>query len=348
MQNDKAISRNVGCAPHTVPRVAFCHPERSRGIWPRSRDTQCPPPDVSTTCCFARHDKHSHWAFTLIELLVVISIIALLMAILLPTLQRVRKQAKAVACQANLRQWGILWATYTAQNDGRLPGWYDRPRNPSDPGWWAWDWGWGWGWGWWGWGGPEPSPEARERYETVKDILCCPLATKPANQTSPAQGSPAGGTFLAWGWADRPRWWYDVHGSYGANGWTYGWWWGSPDDRRPFWTTSAVRNAAAVPVYLDSCWPWSGWGGYDERTPPPPCDAIPTREGGPSPTNSCINRHDGYVNGLFLDWSVRKVGLKELWALKWHREYSIRGPWTKAGGVKPEDWPEWLRRFKDY
>ena len=39
--------------------------------------------------------------FTLIELLVVISIITLLMALLLPTLQRVKTQAKAVACQSN-------------------------------------------------------------------------------------------------------------------------------------------------------------------------------------------------------------------------------------------------------
>jgi prepilin-type processing-associated H-X9-DG protein len=62
----------------------------------------------------------------------------------------------------------------------------------------------------------------------------------------------------------------------------------------------------------------------------------------------CRNRHSGHINGLFLDWSVRKVGLKELWTLKWHREYNTRGPWTKAGGVKPEDWPQWMRGFKDY
>jgi len=59
--------------------------------------------------------------FTLIELLVVIAIIALLMAILLPTLQRVRRQAKAAACQANLRQWATTLALFVEDNEGRLP-----------------------------------------------------------------------------------------------------------------------------------------------------------------------------------------------------------------------------------
>ena len=54
------------------------------------------------------------------------------------------------------------------------------------------------------------------------------------------------------------------------------------------------------------------------------------------------------MNGVFLDWSVRKIGLKELWKLKWFRDFDTNGPWTRAGGVKPEDWPEWMRGFKDY
>jgi prepilin-type processing-associated H-X9-DG protein len=61
-----------------------------------------------------------------------------------------------------------------------------------------------------------------------------------------------------------------------------------------------------------------------------------------------MNRHDGAVNGLFLDWSVRRLGLKELWTLKWLRGFNTGGRWTKQGGAQPEDWPEWMRRFKDY
>jgi len=61
-----------------------------------------------------------------------------------------------------------------------------------------------------------------------------------------------------------------------------------------------------------------------------------------------IDRHNGGINSLFLDFSVRKVGLKELWTLKWDKEFDTAGPWTRAGGVLPEDWPQWMRSFKDY
>ncbi|MHC4636657.1 MAG: type II secretion system protein [Planctomycetota bacterium] len=61
-------------------------------------------------------------AFTLIELLVVISIIALLMAILLPTLAKAKEQAMAVSCIANLRQWTVAYAMAIDDNNGFFPG----------------------------------------------------------------------------------------------------------------------------------------------------------------------------------------------------------------------------------
>src|SRR4030042_3488302 len=62
--------------------------------------------------------------FPLIELLVVISIIALLMAVLMPALQRVREQGKTIACQSNLRQWAFFFSMYTDDNNGRFHrGW---------------------------------------------------------------------------------------------------------------------------------------------------------------------------------------------------------------------------------
>jgi prepilin-type processing-associated H-X9-DG protein len=63
----------------------------------------------------------------------------------------------------------------------------------------------------------------------------------------------------------------------------------------------------------------------------------------------CLDRHgSGRTNMTFMDGSSRPVGLKELWTLKWYRGCPPAGPWTRAGGVLPEDWPKWMRRFKDY
>jgi prepilin-type processing-associated H-X9-DG protein/prepilin-type N-terminal cleavage/methylation domain-containing protein len=62
-------------------------------------------------------------AFTLVELLVVIGIIAILISILLPVLNRVKEQANATKCAASLRELSKMWYQYASENKGlSVPG----------------------------------------------------------------------------------------------------------------------------------------------------------------------------------------------------------------------------------
>ena len=70
-------------------------------------------------------------AFTLIELLIVIAILALLMSILLPALNRAREQSKKITCANNLKQIGLSLHMYGNENDGKLP--------LNQAGFWLWD-----------------------------------------------------------------------------------------------------------------------------------------------------------------------------------------------------------------
>jgi prepilin-type N-terminal cleavage/methylation domain-containing protein/prepilin-type processing-associated H-X9-DG protein len=68
-------------------------------------------------------------AFTLVELLVVIAIIAILAALLMPSLGKAKAQGKAVTCLSNLKQWGFATQLYAGDNDDYLPP--DGTPNPG-------------------------------------------------------------------------------------------------------------------------------------------------------------------------------------------------------------------------
>jgi len=265
--------------------------------------------------------------FTLIELLVVIAIIALLMAILMPALARVKQQAKTIACRANLKQWTLYFSMYTEDHEG-----YFMAGIPS-----IYEW----------------QNALRPYYKNDHKIRCCPTAMKPLYDEN-GQLAPQWNVFSAWGIFKGPGcapegdW-----GSYGINEWVanpppqYETVYAGKFETVNNWRTPNVNGAGYVPLFMDAL----RFDVFPRDTDAPP-ETHDEHWGGMQNLENmrrvCINRHDGFINMAFLDWSVKKVGLKELWTLKWHKTFKTAGPWTKVGNVQPTDWPQWMRHLKDY
>jgi prepilin-type N-terminal cleavage/methylation domain-containing protein/prepilin-type processing-associated H-X9-DG protein len=116
-------------------------------------------------------------AFTLIELLVVIAIIGLLMAILMPALQRAPEQGRRVVCLSNRRELTRAWIMYGDDNDGKIVNGMGGEDRPDERAWvnrcWASDYGAG---------GQMPEDQQRQAirdgalfpYRVEEELYCCP------------------------------------------------------------------------------------------------------------------------------------------------------------------------------
>jgi len=271
--------------------------------------------------------------FTLIELLVVVSIIALLVSILLPSLAQARKQAKATVCMANLHSWGQIWSIYTSDNEGHFSEGVQV-----------------------GWARGEWVVVLRPLWDTQTDILFCPMATKGLLDPSSSPGSTNypyhryGGPFNTY----RQGIWKDgtpgERGSYSMNNWLYdpppgNSQWGTDNiqgrEHKFHWRTADQRNSHRIPVFLDSMWRGAG----PRHTDPAPSEDGAWRGAGGGMNHYAIDRHNGKNNTLFLDFSVRSVGIKELWKLKWNKGFDTG--YTARYGGPDGGWPAWMEDFPE-
>ena len=253
--------------------------------------------------------------FTLIELLVVIAIIALLLAILMPALARVKKQARAVACQGLLRQWGAIWSMFCDDNNG----YFSNGQAVWTRGQWV--------------------VELRSQYQTKTDILNCPSATKRL-PSGDVWGGPYNTYAMPVNPTDNPYTEGGEEPSYGVNTWIYN----QPQSTAAgnYWKTKDSKGAAKIPVFADTMWRGGGPTAEGTAGDPPQSNGQwidVTHE----MMHFCIDRHEGTINMLFMDWHVEKVGLKGLWKLKWHKNFNTNGKWAQPNAP----WPVWMNHLSE-
>lgn len=249
--------------------------------------------------------------FTLIELLVVISIIAMLLAVLMPTLHRVRLQAQKVVCTSNLKQLSIGMQVYCQSNDDntiynlQVGGhfWfhniapylgakgYKRAAEDTE------------------------KDEANPFLERGMGVLFCPVTKKTKDEWDNE------GYFRKVGTATN-RWaFYSSEGSYGISTWVTS---NniSAQRRYPGYTyMKLIQTKANTPLFADC----THLSSLPLDTDPGPDNNKIINGPGDGGANLMwrytIDRHNRAINVALADGHVENVHLQSLWSLKWHRRF---------------------------
>ncbi|OHB51651.1 MAG: hypothetical protein A2Y12_02085 [Planctomycetes bacterium GWF2_42_9] len=322
--------------------------------------------------------KKAKKGFTLVELLVVISIIAMLLALLMPAMSKAREQAIKLICGTRVKQWGIAQMNYCASNnDSFEPGFYTTNDGDSteskDKGW---------------------TEALYTYYKGNPEILNCPKvqAKKYQDQFKTDKQDNAWSdfirsyetepkdkdrTFIPWRGLNNRPYTNNTIGSYGKNaklthppGHTFE---GRSVANLNYRSLASLKNSALIPMFFD-CYDheasfiilkdWDATTGQIKHSSGNALPAPPLTKGSEHPAfneaatklgmKAALNRHgtknQGVTEICFADGHVSSVYLKQLWELQWNPSYDWnRHLLPRALNAPPgTSWPLWMSTFKTF